>query len=251
MQNNDVSFCFGWEKKPEDFENINFNYENQHGDSTEKNKINVDYDVIIVLAGGIKENYVLHEWTKRRIDITIDLYKSKKTKILCSGGGTYHVKPLLNDHGYVIHESTACAKYMIENGVNKKDIYKEWSSYDTIGNAYFTFTNFIVPMKIKKAVIVTSDFHINRTKLLFNWMKLLFDQNVFFDYVVANDIGLEKELEHRIIREKESCDNIKNNLQKKISSVSDFVKWFFEEHKCYSSYEYEIEKVNKNISKTY
>jgi glutathione S-transferase len=49
-----------------------------------------------------------------------------------SGGGTPHKPPILDDKGYVIHESTACAQYLISKGLMPSMILKEVSSYDTV-----------------------------------------------------------------------------------------------------------------------
>jgi hypothetical protein len=42
---------------------------------------------------------------------------------------------LLPAEGYVIHEGTSCAAYLVQKyGVPPDHILKEWSSYDTIAN---------------------------------------------------------------------------------------------------------------------
>ena len=66
--------------------------------------------------------------------------------ILCSGGGTPHVPAVLGPTGHVIHESTAYAHYLAtERDVPASCILKETSSYDTIGNAYFSIKTHVVP----------------------------------------------------------------------------------------------------------
>jgi hypothetical protein len=41
------------------------------------------------------------------------------------------------------------AKYLIDRGVAKEDVYREWTSYDTIANAFFGMLHFAVPLGIK------------------------------------------------------------------------------------------------------
>ena len=53
-------------------------------------------------------------------------------------GGSYHNPNPLSKNNHTIHECDTYAKYLIDNGIPEKNIFKEWCSYDTIGNAYFT-----------------------------------------------------------------------------------------------------------------
>lgn len=109
-----------------------------------------DQDTILVLAGGLNEYAENHQWVTRRLDLAIVLYQQKPRKIICLGGGTYHKPPPRNHLGFVIHESTACAQYLIDAGINPKDLMREWSSYDTIANAFFSLVNFTIPLQLKK-----------------------------------------------------------------------------------------------------
>ena len=58
------------------------------------------------------------------------------------------------------------------------DIYIEIASMDTIGSAYFAFTNYILPMQWTKILVITSEFHMPRTTIIFDWMKKLFEYDV-------------------------------------------------------------------------
>ena len=142
----------GWEKKPEGWEFINYqNYNNLK--KLAKIDLDYEYDAIFVLAGGIdKEGYV-HKWVERRLDVAYQLHKSSNKKIICLGGGSYHIPPITNKNNFVIHESTSCSEYLISLGTDPKYIFKEWSSYDTIANAMFNLAN----SKNEKNTIITSD----------------------------------------------------------------------------------------------
>ena len=204
---------------------------------------NPQFDSIFVLAGGIKDDGEVHEWVVRRLDLALNIYFNYKNKnnddnikIICLGGGTYHKSPILNDDNYVIHESTACAEYLINKGINPKNIYKEWASYDTIANGYFAFANFINPMQLKNILVITSNFHMERAKAIFNWMKFINDSDVKINYVIASDEGLDEYIiKTRTKREMKSLENINNKLIPNIKSMKQFHSWFYEDHKAYCS----------------
>ncbi len=211
----------------------------------------MDYDIILILAGGLDKNGNVYEWVKRRLDITIELFYKKRVPIICLGGGTYHKSPILNDHKFVIHESTACTNYLKTVGkIDSINIYKEWSSYDTIGNAYFSLVNHILLMDVKNILVITSDFHMERTKLLFNWIyKMKNNYNLLFKAV--SDKGLEDMIKDRKGREKKSIEHIKINLIPKIRNLTELHDWLYTGHNAYSSYDDNIEIISEDIKRTY
>ena len=226
--------------------------------------IMTETNYIIVLAGGLKNNGHVNDWVQERLDKTIELYNEMKyktdkksnklieqdIKIICCGGGTYHKPPVLDLNNYVIHESTGCASYLIENGISKRDIYKEWSSYDTIANAYFATIKFLVPLEIKKIILVTSEFHMKRSVYLFNKISKLFGMELEIEtYETENNMDSEL-LEIRAKREKESVVKYKKNIFSKIKNKFDFTKWIHEEHNAYNN-NFEISKPDSLLSKSY
>jgi len=238
--------CDGWEKKPEGWEFINYkNYSNLK--YLKKIDLNYDYDAIIVLAGGINKKGMVHKWVERRLDVAYQLHKSSKKIIICLGGGSYHVQPIMNKNNFVIHESTSCSEYLISLGVNSFYIYKEWASYDTIANAFFGFTNFIIPMKLKNIIIITSEFHMPRSKVLFDWLNSAYDNICNINYISVTDKDIDDStISIRLKREKKSLKNLLRNIVLKYVKLKDIHKWFFTEHKAYCSNS-ELIRVN-NIS---
>ena len=225
------------------------------------NKIEIDnnilqcsYDAIFVLAGGITNDGLVHPWVERRLYASYLFYKNKKTKIICLGGGSYHIPAICNKDGFIIHESTACAEYLINLGIDSKDVYKEWSSYDTIANGYFGFTNHIIPMGLKRVLVITSDFHMDRSKEIFNWINSLYSNILVIDYYCVTDEGLDDELiTTRRAREVQSLLNLKKHVIPKIKTIQAFHKWFYEEHKAYCSNAHSIREtiVDENTKKSY
>jgi vancomycin permeability regulator SanA len=194
-------------------------------------------DVIIVCAGGILPDGSPNPWVIKRLDACIALYMQAPRPILCLGGGTYHKPPALNQYGFVIHESSSCASYLLENGVQRNHIIKEWSSYDTIGNAWFAFTNYIVPFKWKTITVITSKFHMERVSILFNWVNVLY-QGPCEMLFISSDNNMDSDiLAVRSTREKKSCASIQK-LKQKILNIKDFILWLYTEHNAYSMYEH-------------
>ena len=193
-------------------------------------------DLIIVVAGGLNEEGKLHEWVIRRLDRAIEIHKLYNVSILCCGGGTYHKPPRINKEGFVIHESTECVNYLIQRGINKNMIYREWSSYDTIANAFFSLTCFVLcNPSIKNISIITSEFHMDRTKEIFSWIYNLDKRKYNLNYESVSDSGLDKKmLEHRKERELKSKENV-INMKQKIHTIHDFSEWLYKEHNAYNN----------------
>ena len=195
-----------------------------------------EHKCIIVLGGGITPNGGVPEWVKRRLDIALSLYKnfSHPKKIICSSGVSFHMKPKIAKNK-IIYDATACAKYLLNHKIKYSDIYQETTSSDTIGNAYYCFTNFLIPMEIKDVVIITSAFHMKRSKEIFLWMNKIFDSQIKMTFIKASDQGLDPEmLNSRIQRERKSLNNLLN-VEKNINNKKELVEWLYQEHNAYSS----------------
>lgn len=234
----------GWERI--------FNFTREKKNIKEEKNISLEIKTIIcVLAGGLTQTGKPHQFVINRLDKVIELFKenSDNTVILILGGGTYHKPPFLNSENYVVHESTSCSAYLIENGINPSNIFREWSSYDTIANGFFAFTNYINLLDLNNIHVITSDFHMSRTKLIFNYFNNLFQKNYMITYWETVSNIEKKSLGKREKREKESFDNFKKNIVDKIETPQKFINWFFVEHKAYTSLiSY---KSDSNINDTY
>ena len=86
---------------------------------------------------------------KSRLDAGISLYHLKKVnKILISG----------DDGGDETDEISIMKKYCLANNVNSKDLLIDKKGYNTFN----TIINSKNIFKIKKCILVTQDYHINR-----------------------------------------------------------------------------------------
>ena len=205
---------------------------------------------IIVLAGGSQKNESIESlpiWVKLRLDKAYEIYNNHKdVAFILSSAGTPHRKPYINEAGYHIYECDSMANYLIHKyDVDPIKIYREYISYDTIGNAFFTKFNFVEPLKIINLYVITSQFHMERTKIIFDFIY----QNISFnndfsgyfkyniEYIETENGDVSKEdLERRLLKEQNSINSFKNKIKiQKLRDYDNFVKWIYQHHDAYST----------------
>lgn len=244
----------GWSLKPNGWNHID-------REEYEDDIINVDLngyeqEYIFVLAGGLDNLGRNHPWVKDRLDIAYRLYEIKRRKIIILGGGTYHKPPHLNRDKFVIHESTMGAKYLLDKGVKAEDLYREWGSYDTIANGFFSLLNFVIPMGIKSVLVITSDFHMPRSEAIFKWIYKLWTNNnnmkCELGFLEVSTKYLDNEIiQARSDREKRSLITF-HQIMDKIKTMKDFHCWFYKEHQAYNcNFNSEKEQIDHMTSKSY
>ena len=113
------------------------------------NKLNKDYDAILVLGAGLR-NGKPSPVLKDRLDTAYEVYESgASNKIIVSG-----------DHGTKTYDEVNVMKdYLINKGVPSENIFMDhagFSTYDSIYRAKEIF-------QTKKIVIVTQEFHLYRS----------------------------------------------------------------------------------------
>lgn len=198
------------------------------------------YDAILVPGGGVRAHGELPLWTQRRLNRAIE--QRQDACIIALSAGTTHKPPPLDADGYPIFESVAAARYLCQRGVPPEKILVEASSYDTIGNVYFSRMIHIEPLQLKRLLVITSEFHMPRTKSIFKWIYHLEglpqDYQLFFEAV--SDVGIDEEiLKARQQKEVKSLQALLETARK-IPTLKKFHQWLFQEHGAYAMSTYVI-----------
>ena len=126
-------------------------------------------DAIIILGCSNNEDGSISKLLRTRVDEGIRLYKrGESSKLIMSG-----------KHGLFLHlsgkvplnsESSVMKKYAESEGVPTEDILIEDESKDTLGNAFFTKIKILEPHSWYNCLVVTSDYHVERTRWLFDFV---------------------------------------------------------------------------------
>jgi hypothetical protein len=156
--------------------------------------------------------------------------------IILLSGGTVHKPPPLDAAKFPVFESRQAAQYLIDRGIHPAQTLTEICSYDTIGNAYFSRLLFTDPLQLSNNLVVTSEFHLPRTRAIFEWVFSL--PPVPLDYQLSfkstPNRGLSPEaLGARKQREAHSLGNLEVK-RKKISTLAEFHIWLYSEHAAYA-----------------
>ncbi len=119
-------------------------------------------DIIIVLGGGISREGVLPLWVPPRLDKALELYqKGIAPRVLLSGKGR---------DDFPVAEAVAMRKYLTRRDLDPLHVLEESLSRDTLQNAYFSRVIHLDPLGIKSVMVITNEFHIRRTELIFNFV---------------------------------------------------------------------------------
>jgi hypothetical protein len=198
------------------------------------------YDCIVIPGGGVDENGSPSAWVAARLDRAIKM-ASSTCYFLVLSRGTTHRPPLLDKHSFPIDEASASAAYLIERQVPAEKILIENWSLDTIGNAYFARQCILEPMEFYRLAVITNDFHMARTKLIFDWVLSLTNSTedrctkYHIDYfTVDNQDMTDEQLLARIDKERVACEDVKLKTEK-ITNLSQMSKFLFIEHGAYKA----------------
>ena len=206
-----------------------------------------NYDAILVLGGGLFPDGTLPPWVLRRLDGAHYVHSLQSrpdtTPICLLGAGTPHKPAVLDSNGYVLHESSAYAQYLIaRKGMPSSLLLKETSSYDTVGNGYFSLTMHAIPAGWRRIAVVTSDFHMPRTRAIFSTCYKIAEDDLLqfpgafnLDYHPVSDEGLFEDdvIQARAAKEATAVGQWRKNATK-FSTLSDLHAWLFATHLCYS-----------------
>lgn len=174
---------------------------------------------IVILGGGITKEGKLPENAKKKLRKAWQIFKKqKKAKILVCGKYSFlYPKNKIPK----ITEAEAMRDYLLKLGVPRQSIYLEKKSKDTIGNAYYAKKLFFIPKKEKKAIVVTSDFHLERVKFIF---KKIFGKNYQLKFVTVPSPSRNKKREKIAKRQKMLLEKTKEILSKMEPGDHNFLK---------------------------
>jgi uncharacterized SAM-binding protein YcdF (DUF218 family) len=116
----------------------------------------ISKDAVIILSHRRENNDDLSEECKKRIEkgIKLVLFKKAKNIILCSEMATKSLKD-----------------YLEKKGIKKKNIFLQQKSKDTIGEAFFTKRDVLLPNNWKNIYVISSDYHIRyRATFIFDFV---------------------------------------------------------------------------------
>jgi len=148
----------------------------------------MNYDAVIVLANEMDAQGVLNKESSSRADLAANLTKKLKIPYVVTCGWAYRIDTNINI-------ADAFKDYIATLGVIPEQIITEVNSRDTVGDAVFTRMNIVEPLGFKKFCVVTSNYHVARTKKVFDFV---YGSNFSFDVrgaeVEFDDDVLSKEL---------------------------------------------------------
>ncbi|MEM1251829.1 MAG: YdcF family protein [Cyanobacteria bacterium P01_H01_bin.21] len=192
------------------------------------------YDAILIPGGGVRADGALPLWTQRRLEHALE--KRQEAYLITLSAGTTHKPPSLDTDGHPIFESVAAANYLIKKGVAPEKILLETSSYDTIDNVFFSRMIHVEPLNIKRLLVITSEFHMPRTRVIFEWIYHLegLPQDCQISFDAVSDAGIDEVM--LIARRQKEAKSLETLLKitGKISTIGEFHQWLFQEHGAYA-----------------
>ena len=121
-------------------------------------------DAVIVLANQMDENGLLNSESKARANKAVEILNKREISHIVTCGWAYR-----NDSDIKIAD--AFKSYIVNSlGVNPSKVITELNSRDTVGDAYFTKINLALSLNWKNLCVVTSDYHVQRTKEIFSFI---------------------------------------------------------------------------------
>ena len=193
----------------------------------------MERQAILIPGGGLTPDGALPEWVRLRFDRALTFYHDEWLMPLSAG--TTHKPPPLDQNGFPMLESVIGAAYLIEKGIPPERILLEASSYDTIGNAYFSRMLHCEPRGLRRLHIITSTFHMPRTEAIFRWVYGLDVPGTPYTltFEATPDAGIAPEtLEARNRQEQEGVLRVANQA-KVYNTLAKLHQFLFTEHGAY------------------
>ena len=202
-------------------------------------------DAIIVLAGGVNERGEPHKSVQRRLRRAYKLYSEQHAAgrpppaILCNGGGTTH-KPRWTLDGFAVPEAALMGQRLLAMGVERRHLYLESLSDDTLGNALMARLMHADARSWRRLVLVTSGFHMPRARAIYTWAFGLQPTPAKGHYTLSfepvDDEGAltAEALRSRRAREESSAAAFLSGPVRALRTLGEAHEWLFLNHSGYS-----------------
>jgi uncharacterized SAM-binding protein YcdF (DUF218 family) len=156
-------------------------------------------EVLIILGSPNSPSGKLSDISISRLNYCVKLYQTGNL-ILCTGGWGEHFNKSKKSH------AAFAKQYLIENGLLEEDFLEFALSGNTVDDAV-KIKPIISKLESVKLTVITSDYHLNRVKIIFN--EILNDYDIGFIGVRSN---LEQEeYDLLMLHEKKSINIIVQN----------------------------------------
>lgn len=195
------------------------------------------YDAIVVPGGGLEsETNLPHPWVRSRLNAAIKLSSRTQYIIVLSRGTTHRPSPR-DSRQFPVSEAEASAKYLIVEGkLDPSRILLDSWSLDTIGNAAFARLMLCDPLHLQKLCVITSDFHMPRTRKIFDWVFALDDGHTVIDYISTPDEGMTTEQSAaRRAKEEASLKTLREKTIPDTKTLLDLTGFLFRNHGAYNA----------------
>jgi hypothetical protein len=195
------------------------------------------YDAIIIAGGGLEPSGAPLPWVLGRLDAAINR-SSEADFFLALSRGTTHEPPPLDANGFPIDEAKASADYLVAHGIEPKRVLQDTWSLDTIGNAAFARLMHAEPRGWQRLMVVTSDWHMNRTRAIFEWVFSLPptpSPPYKMEYVSSPAMMEGGVLLARSQREAESLAQLQEGPIAKVTSLKELHAYLFANHSAYAA----------------
>lgn len=200
------------------------------------------YDAVLIPGGGVDPGTgEVRPWVAARFDVALRFDRDASYFIPLSRGTT-HKPPPRNSRGFPFDESSAGAAYLLRNGLSDpaRILLDAWS-VDTIGNAFYSRQMLAEPMNMRSLVVVTNEFHMPRTRAIFEWIFALpamdgSSPRFSLEFCTAPNVGLNsQDVQARVSRELASLKVLEAETIPRISSISKLTAFLHLTHAAYSA----------------
>lgn len=218
----------------------------QTPDTCRASQTPVEHLVVVVPGGGLNLDGQPTAWVRERLQKAASIHAARRDAgemchIVTLSGGTPH-KPMPVDpkSGYQVFEAEASAQHLIRAlNVPAEDIFEESWSLDTVANAYMLRSVHTDVAGWRRLLVITNEFHMERTQLIFKKVFSLEPQTLSGSYEVqfveVPNTGVEGDiLTARKEREGNSASTFRKNTAG-ILTMRQMHSFLFRDHNAYAS----------------